>query len=63
MSTKNLENNEKPSISPEAAPEAVDISTVSRKKIISVFDRAGKPLGSTLKKEFPISIETGVQNI
>jgi hypothetical protein len=51
------------SISPEDIQEATNVSKTSRDKVISVFDRAGKPLGSTLKKEFPISIETGVKNI
>ena len=63
MSEADYMNKPALTLSPEQITAAISVSTGYRNKVISVFHRAGKPLGSTLKKEFPVSVETGERTI
>lgn len=51
----------------EKLKQGVEASSQSRSKVVSVFERAGKPLSLSLdtkpSKSLPISIESGVEKV
>lgn len=58
---KDPRNQDHPTLAPESIQEAINTSQASRRGVISVFDRAGKPLGQSLGNNLlPLSIETGI---